>query len=249
MIELVEKELNMHGIFPQQNGMIELGSHGNISLSKASVVFKQKAKNAYTIVSKLWNEVSSILDFQSEATSKAPEGLENTFITALQGIKKMIGLYPGLEGYNKIEDIISKALCKDINSYSYKLMSKVIEYKIAIEWVGHLIARNLYIRSLILRFVSLRSQKTETIAKGVHGPYANLDVGIKERCFEWSDISEEVAGREKEIKSQRWYKMGLEGYNDPYVNEGFVWRELKNEPFLWGKEGENPYPHRNSLWS
>jgi hypothetical protein len=103
-----------------------------------------------------------------------------------------------------------------------------------------LIAKNLYLRALLL-VVQYPKQK-EVSAKGVHGPYSNLDIPMQERVFSWSAIDEETRGRDRDIRNQRRYRMGLEGYNDPWVNEGFKWRELRNEPYLWGKEGESPYP-------
>jgi hypothetical protein len=183
----------------------------------------------------------------SHSKTVSTEGIDNIFINAIQGLKRMLYLYPGLSNFEIIEQAINQCLCKDINQISYNAMCKIIEYKIGLEWVGHIISKNLYIRYLLIEY--FRNLKTKHIvAKGVHGPFANLDIPMEERIFEWSSISDEIKGREKQKQNQKRYRNGLEGYNDPYVNEGFVWRELKNEPFLWGKEGENPYPHRNILW-
>ena len=212
-------------------------------------MYKAKAKAAYDITQKLWEEVSVSLREQPSKHSKPAEGIDAIFIHSLQGLKRMIYLYPGLTSFENIDASISQALNRDINDFSYRTMSKIIEYKLAIEWVGHIISKNLYIKSLIYRYGKSLSNKDIVVAKGVHGPFSNLDLPMGERVFDWSSISDEVYGREKDKQKQNRYTMGLEGYNDPHVNEGFMWREIKNEPFLWGKEGENPYPHRNALWS
>jgi hypothetical protein len=249
MLELLEKELSIHGIKVLPQGFIEVEGMGKMPIQTAISAFKKKARNAYGIVSKLWTDLADTLESSVPSNSPPTEGIENIFVYAVQGLKRAVALYPGLSDFERVDAALCRTLCSDTKSVSYKTMSKVIEYKLAIEWVGHIISRNLYIRSMLVQFYALRRKKPETVAKGVHGPFSNLDLPMKERVFEWSEIDEEVAGRDRDIKNQSRYKKGLEGYNDPSINEGQVWRELKNEPFLWGKEGENPYPHRNTLWS
>jgi hypothetical protein len=100
-------------------------------------------------------------------------------------LKRIIDLYPGLENYKDIEKILCMALCADINTFSYNVMSKVIEYKLAIEWLTHLVTKNLYLRSLILAYEN--SDKLKAEAKGVHGPYSNLDLPMEESFFLVSD--------------------------------------------------------------
>lgn len=248
MIELIKKELSIHGIIISKNGKVKM-PNGEVPISHSIALYKTKAKLTYSLVEKLWSEASALLLLPSDNQYTAINGIDNIFIFCLQGLKRMVHLYPGLSSFIEIEDSICKALCKDINEFSYRTMSKVIEYKLGIEWVSHIIARNLYIKCLLTKYDILLHNKAVVVAKGVHGPYSNLDLPMQERVFEWSSISDEVSGREKDKQKQSRYTKGLEGYNDPYVNEGFIWREIKNEPFLWSKEGENPYPHRNLLWS
>lgn len=247
MLDLLKKELAIHGIIV--NGANLKTTKGVLPIGHAIALHKAKAKVAFSLTEKLWNEVSEILKEPSPKNGKSAEGIDNIFIHSLQGLKRMVYLFPGLTNFAQVEDSLCWALSRDINEFSYRTMSKIIEYKLAIEWVSHIVAKNLYIKALITRYAKFLINRDVTIAKGVHGPFTNLDLPMQERVFDWSSISDEVAGREKDKQKQSRYTMGLEGYNDPYVNEGFVWRELKNEPFLWGKEGENPYPHRNTLWS
>jgi hypothetical protein len=71
---------------------------------------------------------------------------------------------------------------------------------------------------------------------------------MEERVFEWGDVAEETAGRQADKMNQRRYRMGLENTKDSSPNEGFYWREIRNEPYLFDDEDSNPYPHRNVLW-
>lgn len=249
MIDIIKKELSIHNVTVQDNGNILIKGSNPVPVSHAIAVYKAKAKASCDVIQKLWDDVKSTLEAGSVKKSSCPEGIDNMFIKAIQGLKKSLYMYPGLCNFNEINNSISKALCNDINNFSYNTMCRIIELKLAIEWVGHLLAKNLYIKSLIAstRKCLSKNDTKEVIAKGVHGPWSNLDLPMQERVFEWSGIDEEVRGRSRDIQKQQRYTMGLEDYDGP-CNEGFEWREIRNEPFLWGKEGENPYPHRNLLW-
>jgi len=236
----IKKELLIHKIALKGNGIVSFEGK-SLPVSHCAGLFKAKAKASYEVVEKLWDEVCSLLSEETEAKTNPPEGIDSVFVHALQGLYRMLYLYPGLLRFDEIQRQVGQALCRDINSFSYRVMSKIIEYKLGIEWVSHLIAKNLYIRALLL--VVQFPERKEVSAKGVHGPYSNLDIPMQERVFSWSAIDEEVRGRGRDIRNQRRYRMGLEGYHDPWVNEGFKWRELRNEPYLWGKrEDESPYP-------
>jgi len=86
-------------------------------------------------------------------------------------------------------------------------------------------------------------------ARGVQGPWGNLDLPMLERQFKWDDVAEETRGRDRDIKRQHRYRMGLENYNnDGRTGEGFYWREIRNEPFSWyDRDSEDPYPSRHTL--
>jgi len=248
MLDLLLKELSIHGVIISKKGLVKM-EKGEVPIGHAISLYKTKARVAYKISENLWLEIKELLSNPNLQSSKPAEGIESIFVHCLQGLKRMIYLYPGLNDFESIEKSLDSSLCNDINNFSYRIMSKIIEYKLAMEWVGHIIAKNLYIRFLLVSYSKIKNNKQIVVAKGVHGPYANLDIPVDTRVFPWSAISDEVSEREKDKQNQSRYTKGLEGYNDPYVNEGFVWREIRNEPFLWGKESENPYPHRNSLWS
>jgi hypothetical protein len=240
------KELLVHGIVIQNNTVI-INDNTTLSFRDARKYYKKKSQSAYDILCDLWVDIVNLLEKRNCAKTSAAEGVDNIFIHALQGLKRLVHLYPGLADHAKIEDTLCMSLCSDINTFSYNVMSKIIEYKLAIEWLTHLISKNLYIRSLLLAYQN--SSHLQTEAKGVHGPYSNLDLPMEERVFSWSVIDEEVRGRSRDLRSQMRYTKGLTTYDDPLNNNGTYWREIRNEPYLWGKEGENPYPHRNLLWT
>lgn len=240
----IHQELAAHGILLKDN-MVTIGNSAPVTKTIAIKSYKKRAKELYSIIEKTWSDVSSVLEYRDCRKTDQSDGVILLFIPALQGLKRILPLYPALANYNKIKMHVDGALLSDTNTFSQNVMSKVIDYKLAIEWLSHLLAKNLYIKALLL---ACDNKNKIVEAKGVHGPYSNLDLPMLERVFNWSSIDEEVRGRENDKRRQSRYTMGFERYNESGVNEGFTWRELRNEPYLWGKEGENPYPHRNLLW-
>ena len=245
MYNEISKELLVHNVVLQKSSVV-INDTTELSYRDARKYYKNKAKKAYEILCGLWVDTVKILQNRNCAETIASDGIDVVFVHALQGLKSTVHLYPGLSEFDKIDDALCMALCSDINTFSFSVMSKIIEYKLAIEWLTHLISKNLYIRSLLFHAQINKNLKTE--AKGVHGPYSNLDLPMEERVFSWSVIDEEVRGRSRDLRTQIRYTKGHTVYNDPMNNNGTYWREIRNEPFLWGKEGENPYPHRNLLW-
>lgn len=138
-----------------------------------------------------------------------------------------------------------RILARDINSFSESFMSRIIDIKIGIDWVTHLVYADHY-RMRILRALS-KVHPNEKEAS-VSGPWSNLDLPMGERVWSYGDEGENLEERDKEKQKQQRYQLPST-YNDPYdFEEGFYYREMRNEPFAWGDEENNPYPHRNSLW-
>jgi hypothetical protein len=245
MLEDIKKELSHHNIILDGNYVITQDDK-KYDINTAVKVFKNKAKKSYSIIEDLWMSVAQTLNSRQKRKTETLDGIEDIFVYSLTGLRRFIFFFPTLKNFDFINLSLRAAIDSDIDTFQYSTMSKIIEYKLAIEWLSHLINKNLYIKTLLV--YSTWKSNLQVEAKGVFGPYSNLDLPMKERVFTWADIDEEVRGRSRDIRNQRRYSMGLEGYNDPLINEGWTWRELRNEPFLWKNQHENPYPHRNLLW-
>jgi len=145
-----------------------------------------------------------------------------------------------------------EALNKDIYHFEKDVIKTFPSFKIALDWIHRVICNLFYIRKL-LKFALKGRIETNKLqiktAKGIQGPWGNLDLPMLERNFAWDDIQSEIRGRDRDIKKQRRYEQGLENYNnDGRVGEGFYWREIRNEPFAWADRGaESPYPSRSLL--
>ena len=148
---------------------------------------------------------------------------------------------------------VKEALNKDYTQFPKEIILTLPDNKIILDWIFREMSLLAYIQTL-LRFAKFGptklSQMQVKTARGVSGPWANLDLPMLERKYPWHDIVEELMGRDRDKKRQRRYKKGFDYYNDPYgrAGEGHYWRELRNEPFSWSqRSSESPYPSRNLL--
>lgn len=203
------------------------------------------------ILASLWDNACDDLSKHQERQKFYDEKLKKIFIFTLKDMMKFLLMFDDLQNLSITQDI-ENALHRDIYSFSSEQMNKIIDYKISIDWVHRTIHRLNYICSL-LAFASLGKKKVSQynikMAKGISGPWANLDLPTLERAYPFE--SESLKGRTKDKQKQRRYWKGLQNYNnDGRVGEGHYWREIRNEPYSWyDSNSESPYPHRNLLWN
>lgn len=110
---------------------------------------------------------------------------------------------------------------------------------------------NLYIIKIITEKLHKENFEIKKVSynRGISGPWANLDLPMEERVFTWRDVEEETTERQTDKQKQRRYTMGYEDEKEGF-KEGFYFRELRNEPFLFENASfDSPYPYRSVLWS
>lgn len=147
--------------------------------------------------------------------------------------------------------LIENTLNRDINSFSKKQIENVIDIKNGIDFYHRMVTRFLYIRKLLVissKYKYLERDGLKMKQAAISGPWANLDLPMEERVWEYDDWY--LRGRMKDKQKQRRYTKGLKNYNnDGRVGEGHYWRELRNEPYSWENiKTDSPYPRREYLW-
>ena len=225
---------------------------GMIRTIKTIRMLRKSISNHKRILASLWDNACEVLEEEYEIEEQFhDENMKKLFIFTLKDMSKFLLIFEELQG-SYISRAVESALSRDINSFSSEQISELIDYKISIDWIHRTIQRLYYICSL-LAFASLGKNKVSQYnvktAKGISGPWANLDLPMLERAYPFEQ--EESHGRMKDKEKQRRYRKGLENYNnDGRCGEGHYWRELRNEPYSWyDNDSESPYPHRNLLWN
>ncbi len=248
MDDLSSRELGHFGISILSDSRILLNSSGStISIEEFYSMTRDRYKQILSIKKEL---VSQLKETTSHSIRDSKKELTRSSLSSLKYFLKEVS---SLDGY---DSSFQEKIISILNGcgFSFSMLSRknMILYKMLSRWLDYLIKKDLYIYQLIISTInkSMHDIDHEKTARGIQGPWGNLDLPMQERVFKWDDVSEETYGRRADIQKQRRYVMGLEDYHSPNVKVGYYWRELRNEPYLFSDaDTESPYPHRNLLWS
>lgn len=241
MTDILLKELSLHGISFEKGQLFFRGEKSNY---KQIVKYLDSRIDKNTeLLRRLSKEI--VKELQNPTAGSADKKTRRMFAHAIKCIYSAFveGRCP-LHVIKAIKNIVNA----DSGLFSSRFMAKIIDFNLGIQWLMHLVRRDAYVINLLFTLSNTIKGLRQVTARGVAGPWSRLDLATEERVFKWDDIEEETLGRQYDKMTQRRYRMGLENIKDNNPNEGFYWREIRNEPFAWGDEDSNPYPHRNLLW-
>ena len=222
------------------------------SLSEVYSILGNELSENKQLLTQLWRELHQSLSTKNQPAAAIDPRLSRLFVSALKDLAIWLTMFDPKE-VEPFVKIVEYALQRDILSYSSDQINAVIDYKIAIDWIHRIISRQLYTRRLIQFAHDGREKANQSKiveARGVGGPWSNLDMPMKERVWKWWEEDENFRNRDGELRRQRRYRKGLENYNNGgSVGEGHYWREVRNEPYSWySRQDNSPYPGRNTLF-
>lgn len=264
MWEIIKKELACYGVRvvnEQVCQYIDGDKIRNISIEKCISIIRGKMSVNIKEFMFLWKEVGGVLECKNYESLDGAIDYKNInlFIESMKDLFKFgMFLSENYDCYYRsiaksgILNLIRSSLNKDYKQFSKNIILSIPDYKISLDFIYRRNSIFTYIIKL-LKFIQTGKDNVckhlIKTAKGIQGPWGNLDLPMLERKFPWDDIEEEIRGRDRDIKRQNRYRMGLENYNnDGRVGEGFYWREIRNEPFSWYNRGtDSPYPSRSTL--
>ncbi len=251
--EILEKELAFHKfrLLDNHKCQFHISDKKQITATiKAAIQFvNKKIKENKKLFSELWSDAASVVASPAIDSNCVGEPSANLFINSLEDLGRLLSCFPDLEN-TELYKTINEALQKDIHEFDNNQINLLPGYKISIDWIHRLIEELIYVRKLLkFAFSGRQNVNTVKVARGISGPWANLDLAMRERVFPWWEEDENFRGRDRDIRNQRRYRKGLENYNnDGRVGEGHFWREQRNEPFSWyNRKDDDPYPHRYTL--
>jgi len=250
--DILNKELKYFGIKLINKNKCQFYNKNNvlrtISVKKLIKNIDFNITQNIKLFSEIWDDVFELLNKKDKNEPCYDYDLKKLFKFSLKELQKLLLIFEDMDN-SKFSKIIKNTLNKDINNFSHCQINSLSNYKISIDWLFRLISLHKYLISLLELSChgknKLSKQKIK-LARGVSGPWANLDLPMKERVYDFE--VENISGRSRDKKYQRRYYKGLENYNTQGVGEGHYWRELRNEPFAWSdRKEESPYPSRNLI--
>jgi hypothetical protein len=259
--DMLSKELAIHGVKLLDENFCQLTHKGKVykvRIDKAIRFIKKQINSNCKLFKTLWNEVTELLDTCDcqQTTRTSDVKIVNMFVSSINNLYTfasiMLQQFPAFrEEHPKLINALEKASRIDYIYFSAVTIDTIIDYRISLDWVDRKNSILSYVQDLLSfaskgnTFVSSKIIKT---ARGISGPWSNMDLPMLERVFSWDDIDEEMRGRTRDKQTQRRYTKGFDHYNEPGVGEGHYWRELRNEPFSWyNKSTDSPYPSRSTL--
>lgn len=249
------QELSSYGIQLLEGYNCKLLINGQLvekHIKEVKQLLDQEIEENKNLLCSLWDELCENINSDKEGSSSIDTKIANLFVYSLQDLSKWLLMFDPTE-VSYYASVIEHKLQKDILSFSDDQINNTIDYKICIDWIHRLINKLIYVRKLI-KFASHGKHQVNQLkiveAKGIGGPWSNLDLPMKERVWNWWEEDENFRNRGREIRHQRRYRKGLQNYNNGgSVGEGHYWREIRNEPYSWANRStESPYPGRNTLF-
>lgn len=245
-LSYLKSELAMYGIRLTDGGQCEVFRGQNATPTTvqdevASITDAVKSNKQF--VRELWKELGELLKSAPDSETPGNDITQRLFSSAVVWLHTMAGQFRQLV---QEKTALSMALKKDVHRFSEAFMSKVVQYRVVIDWMDQIIR----IDSYKLRLLKLAGSAPVTAQSGPWsgGIYLNMDERVLDATGE-EDEEDKIQDGRKMMAPYDKEMMLPETYNDPNKFEaGFYYREIRNEPYAFDNEDENPYPHRNLLW-
>ncbi len=182
-----------------------------------------------------WQDLSNLAFLMQQNESSNSGSLDN--LVFLSSAKNIHLLSTSFSQISEISDTLLNLFNVDIADINEQLISKFNQQCLTIELIHYLIMREQYRVKLIHR-----SGKMFRHAQ-ISGPWANLDLPMKERVWEYGEDEEYFDTREKSRKEQTRY--------NPETNKMgyyYVWQDLTRDPYLFeDMKTDSPYKSRHLI--
>lgn len=255
MLDILTKELKVHGIEPQSDGRCTVEGKSNTMHGCLKMLYERIDENKKLII-ELWKSLQAETGNRSEGADDSE--YVSLFISAVESLYDLSLRFSELKEIG-VTDSLKSLLNSDSRSFSNITMSRIVDFRLAIEWLDYLLRRDSYLCAMLKYYRFLNRQGKSVEARGVAGPWSNVDLSMGERVVEWADIEDDINATDLAKKRQNRYKAGYEGYGGGdaslFPSPGHYWREMNNEPYsLSGSVSgdatskDSPYKQRKLLW-
>ena len=188
-----------------------------------------------------WKELEYLSEVVAQNNAGNRESIDN--ILFLNNVKKSYLLSKRFDDLASTSEAIRRLFNIDINSVHNNVIVQFNRAALSVRLLHRLIMSELYRIKLIKKYQQLFKVAGVGKMGGVSGPWANLDLPMKERVWEWDSGEEEYfSNREKSRKEQTRYNPEEAENTNGFF---FVWQDLTRSPYTWDKrDTESPYKSR-----
>lgn len=187
-----------------------------------------------SLIWNLWDNLAHLCDTVVYDHSANTGTMQNSLF--LNNVKRIYGLSSIFPDLTDVSQSIKKIFYIDMASIGDELVKSFNLLCLKIRLTHHLIMREIYRTKVISHY--LKFVKTAQIS----GPWANLDLPMQERKWEWDDEENEYFAERDEAKKQqvRYNPEAQQGCYGFY----FVWNDMSRGPYNFGDVENSPYKSR-----
>ena len=236
-IQLLESEFSAFGIHTTRGGRfrIQIGDDSIKvkSLDEGLHLIQEAAYELTTHIWEKWNQLRDVAELIAHNNSRNDGGLENLLFLA--NVKKSVLLSSLFSELDEVKVSLRSLFNQDISEISNHLISQFNKLYLSIKLLHRMIMRELYRIKLVVRF------KTLNKSAQISGPWANLDLPMKERMWEWDEGEDEYFSLRQKARREQVR------YNPEYTKDGFfyVWQDLTRDPYKFeDMKKDSPYKSR-----
>lgn len=240
-IQLLQSELSAFDIKKTKGGSYEIrvgDDNSRVrSLDEAANLINEAVEELKESLWENWNNLRDVAEIIVNNEHSNNGGLDNLLF--LSNVKKsylLSSIFTDLEEVNKS---IQGLFNIDVANVSDHLISTYNLTYLKVKLIHRLVMREMYRLKLISHVKTMQKS-----AQSVSGPWANLDLPMKERVWEWDDGEEEYFSLRQKARREQVR------YNPEYTKDGFfyVWQDLTRDPYKFeGQNSDSPYKSRHML--
>jgi hypothetical protein len=239
-LELLRIELRAFDIFKSANGYrLKLGDEYVTSpgLKQCLHTLDSGIQEIKECMWESWQDISALSQRMVRKTGQNSGGLNNLLF--LNSAKKAFQLSTAFTDLEDIQKNLQLLLDSDILHADDHLIHHFNTESIAVQSMHRLIMSELYRKQLIRQLMRITKQAQ------ISGPWANLDLPMKERVWEWDE------GEDEYFDSRRRARREQIRYNpEDATKSGFyyVWQDLTRDPYKFeDMRKDSPYKSRHLL--
>ncbi len=239
-IELLRIEMKAFNIAKDANGYsVKIGDEitSVLNLQKCQEALDQGILEIKEYLYHSWQDLNQIISRILNQPGQNNGNLDNLLF--LNAVKKSHCLSSSFSELNEITTNLARLLDTDIQQTNTHLINHFNAEYIDINSLHRLMMEELYRKKLVHRFMQLTKQAQ------ISGPWANLDLPMKERVWEWDAAEDDhFDNRMKSRKQQTRYNP------EDATSSGFyyIWNDLTRDPYLFeDMNTDSPYKSRNTM--
>lgn len=238
--DLLRSELEQFYIFKSPHGYEAKIGEETVVADSLNEIKQSIAQGLDELISYIWESWKTISDLSKDIAISDEENtgsLDN--LVFLNSVKKTLSLSRIFTDLDFVTELIYLVLDTDIKSVDEDLIQRFNSEYLKIQSIHKVIMSELYRIKLINQFNSV------TKMAQISGPWANLDLPMKERVWEWDEMEESYFSNRQESRRQQTRYNPENATKSGYY---YVWQDFSTEPYKFTDMREkSPYKSREQL--